>query len=214
MNVESSRSSGNFKKSSLSNDEAIYRAACRAQSNDGQAYIEIDKLDGRPVKVLRDTGCTGMIVDRALIPDSMVIPGSSGSLQMVEPTLIDVLLANIYLEPLYYNGHCKVMCVSSPVYPVIIGNVRGARQMLPDPHLKAEDREELDLRPVWATTMTMTTKVVICPAGCSKRSLTEEKQRRETRRSPSRSNRMIAMLHKMSKSKEAPWKESALLDRF
>ena len=40
------------------------------------------------MKVLRDTGCTGMIVDRALIPDAMVV----------------------------------------------IGNMRGALQMLPDPH--------------------------------------------------------------------------------
>ena len=45
------------------------------------------------MKVLRDTGCTGMIVDRASIPDSMVIPGSSGSLQILDHTLIDVPLA-------------------------------------------------------------------------------------------------------------------------
>ena len=32
------------------------------------------------------------------------------------------------------------MCVSSPVYDVIIGNVRGARRMLPDPDWKAEDQ--------------------------------------------------------------------------
>ena len=38
------------------------------------------------------------------------------------------------------------MCVSSPVYPVIIGNVRGARQMLPDPDWKAEDRGEARAR--------------------------------------------------------------------
>ena len=175
VNVESSRSSGNFKKSSLSNDEAIYRAACHAQSNESQAYIEIGKLNGRPVKVLRDTGCTGMTVDRAFIADSMVIPGSSGSLQMVEHTLIDVMLANIYLDPPYYNGHCKVICVSSPVYPVLIGNIGGARQMLPDSVLKAEDQRGAQPRTeglMWATTMTMTTKVVICPAGCSKRSPT------------------------------------------
>ena len=120
------------------NDEAIYSAACHAQSNDGQIYIGVGKLYGRPVKVLRDTGCTGMIVYRALIPDSMVIPGSSGLLQMVDHTLIDVSLANVYLDSPYYKGHCKVMCVSSPVYPVIIGNMRGARQMLPDPDWKAE----------------------------------------------------------------------------
>ena len=34
----------------------------------------------------------------------------------------------------------RVMCVSSPVYPVIIGNVRGAQRMLPDPDWKAEDQ--------------------------------------------------------------------------
>ena len=56
MNVEKPRSRGNSKKSnsnkSTSEDEAIYSAACRAQSNDGQIYIEVGKLNGWPVKVL------------------------------------------------------------------------------------------------------------------------------------------------------------------
>ena len=84
------------------------------------------------MKVLRDTGCTGMIVDSTLIPDSMVKQGSSGSLQTEDHTLIDVQLANVYLDSPYYKGHCKVMCVSSPLYPVIIGNVRGACQVKQD----------------------------------------------------------------------------------
>ena len=75
------------------------------------------------MKILRDTGCTGMTVDTTLISDLMVIPGSSGSLQMVGHTLIDVPLANVYLDSPYYKGHCKVMCVNSTIYPVIIGNV-------------------------------------------------------------------------------------------
>ena len=62
-------------------------------------------------------------VDRALVPEVMAIPGSLGSLQMVDHTLIDVPLANVYLDSLYCKGHYWVMCVSSPVYPVIIGNV-------------------------------------------------------------------------------------------
>ena len=113
---------------------------------DGQISIEIGKLNGRPVKLLQDTGCTGMIVDRALIPDSIVIPGSSGSLQMVDHTLIDMPLANVNLDSPYYKGHCKVTRVSSPIYPVIIGNVRGARQMLPDPDWKVEDQREAQAR--------------------------------------------------------------------
>ena len=144
VEVEGTRSRSISKKSGTegltNSDRAVYSAVCRAQSNDGQTYVGVGKLNGRPVKVLRDTGCTGMIVDRALVPDVMVIPGSSGSLQMVDHTLIDVPLANVYLDSPYYKGHCRVMCVSSPVYPVIIGNVRGARRMLPDPDWKAEDQ--------------------------------------------------------------------------
>ena len=77
---------------------ATYSAACCNQSNAGHIYIGVGRLNGWPVKVLRDTGCTGMIVDRAIIPEAMVIPGSSGSLQMVDYTLIDVPLANVYLH--------------------------------------------------------------------------------------------------------------------
>ena len=55
VNVEKPRSSGNSKKSNsnrlTSDDEAIYSAACHAQSNDGQIYIEVGKLNGWPVKV-------------------------------------------------------------------------------------------------------------------------------------------------------------------
>ena len=37
---------------STNDDDAMYSAVCRAQSNDGQIYIEIGKLNGLPVKVL------------------------------------------------------------------------------------------------------------------------------------------------------------------
>ena len=93
VEVEETRSRRYSKKNgtegSTNGDRAVYSAVCRAQSNDGQTYVGVWKLNGRPVKVLRDTGCTGMIVDRALVPNVMVIPGSSGSLHMVDHTLID-----------------------------------------------------------------------------------------------------------------------------
>ena len=172
VEVEGTRSKRISKKSgtegSTNSDRAVYSAVCRAQSNDSQTYVGVGKLNGRPVKVLRDTGCTGMIVDRALVPDVLVIPGSSGSLQMVDHTLIDVPLANVYLDSPYYKGHCRVMCVSSPVYPVIIGNVRGARRMLPDPDWKAEDQPGVRARTSGATRtrMMMITRVVTYLLGC------------------------------------------------
>ena len=58
----------------------------------------------------------------------------------LDHTLIDVPMANVYLDSRYYIKHCSVMYVSSPVYPVIIEYMRGARQMLSDPDWKAEDQ--------------------------------------------------------------------------
>ena len=96
VKLERPRSSENWKKSSV------------------HTCIGVGKLNKRPVKVLQDTGCTEMIVDMALDSDAMVIPGSAGSPQMVDHTLIDVPLANVNLDSLYYRGHCRVMCVSFP----------------------------------------------------------------------------------------------------
>ena len=116
--------------------------------------------------------------------------------------MIDVPLANVYLDSPYYKGHCKVMCVSSLVYPVITGNVRGAHQMLPDPNWKADNQKEARVRTIGGTMMMMmTTKVLICLVGYSKRSPTEERLRTETqRRSQPSSRRMKTMLLKIFKS--------------
>ena len=56
VEVEGTRSRRNSKKSgtegSTHSDRAVYSAICRAQSNDGQTYVGVGKLNGRPVKVL------------------------------------------------------------------------------------------------------------------------------------------------------------------
>ena len=85
---------------------------------------------------------------------------------MVDHTLIDVPSANVYLDFRHYKGHCKVMCVSSPVYPVIIGREVHARCCQTQTG-RLKSRKELKLGPVGATTMSMTTKVVICLVGCT-----------------------------------------------
>ena len=51
MNVERPRSNGSL-DGLTSNDETLHSAACRAQSDDSQIYIGVDRLNGQPVKVL------------------------------------------------------------------------------------------------------------------------------------------------------------------
>ena len=57
VEVEGTRSRRNSKKSgtegSTNSDRTVYSAVCRAQSNDGQTYVGVGKLNGRPVKVVQ-----------------------------------------------------------------------------------------------------------------------------------------------------------------
>ena len=121
VSVQKPRSRGNSERVNRTDQLVLMRQytvqLAVFQSNDGHIYIEVGKLNGWTVKELQDSGCTRMIVDRASIPDSMVIyqAVSSGLLQ------IDVPLANVYLYSPKYKVRCNVMCVSSSVYAVING---------------------------------------------------------------------------------------------
>ena len=61
---------------------------------------------------------------------------------MVDHTIVVVPLANVYLDSPYYKGHCRVMCVSSPVYPVIIGNVRGPTRTVKSAPKKRDSKKK------------------------------------------------------------------------
>ena len=178
--MERPGSSVNSKKSSLygltSNDEAIYSASCPAQSNVGQINIGVDKLNGWPVKVLRDTGCTRTIVERAFFQlngDTRQFRfAADGRPHSDRCAAGQCLPASPIVQRTLQSDVSQL-----PVYPVMIVNMRGVRQMLLD--WKAETRKELELGPVQATTMTMTTKAVICLVGCLK-TPTARSLRRET----------------------------------
>ena len=137
MNRKRPKSSRNFKMwfagGSTSNNGAVYSAACFAKSNGGPTgYIRVGKLNGRLVKLLRDTGCTGKIAYRALVPAMMCDTRLSRLAADGRPnSLIDVLFANVYLESLYYRGHCRKIICSSPVYLVITGIVRDVARPRP-----------------------------------------------------------------------------------
>ena len=126
-----------------------------------------------------------MIVDRALVPNEMVIPCSLGSLHMVDHTLIGVPLANVYLDSPYCREHCMGdMCQPRPPYPVIIGNVRNARQMFPDPDWKAEDQQGTRARTSGGNSNDNDDQGGDMPTGCSKRSPIEKTKKGDSNKKP------------------------------
>ena len=91
------------------------------------------------------------------------------------------------------------LCVSSPVYPVIIDNVRDAGARTSGGNNNDDDNNKGGDMPSWM----------------SKEESNREKLRTETqRRSQPRSRKMITVPLKISKSKKALQKKSVLLDQL
>ena len=82
VKVEGTRSKRSLKsgaEGSTNSDGAVYSSVCRTQSNHGQTYIGVGKLNGCPVKVLRDTGCTVKTrITHTVVPGSAVSRRFSG----------------------------------------------------------------------------------------------------------------------------------------
>ena len=81
----------------------------------------------KPVKVLRDTGCSGVIVSKDLVPES-VYTGRSQTMVMVDYSSRMVPEVKVSIDTPYYKGEVLALCVEKPLVGLIIGNILGARE--------------------------------------------------------------------------------------
>ena len=76
--------------------------------------------------VLRDTGCTSVLVKRNFVnPDQYT--GKYAVLRMVDNSMKAVPTATIHVDTPYYTGDVEAMCMPDVVCDLIIGNVEGAK---------------------------------------------------------------------------------------
>ena len=82
-------------------------------------------LNGVPVQILRDTGCTGLLVRQDLI-DPATLTGSKALLIKVDTSQEVSNIARCTIESPVFSGTVDVLCVPSLVCDVVVGNVPGA----------------------------------------------------------------------------------------
>ena len=80
----------------------------------------------KPVEVLRDTGCSGVIVSKDLVPES-TYTGRSQTMVMVDYSSRVVPEVKISIDTPYYK-RVLALCVEKPLVGLIIGNIPGARE--------------------------------------------------------------------------------------
>ena len=100
----------------------------------------------KPVEVLRDTGCSGVIVSKGLVPES-AYTGRSQTIVMEDYSSRVVPEAKVNIDTPYYRGEVLALCVEKPLVGLIIGNIPGARERNnPDinwvPALAVQTREQ------------------------------------------------------------------------
>ncbi|XP_064649953.1 uncharacterized protein LOC135501648 [Lineus longissimus] len=85
------------------------------------------------VSVLRDTGCSGVIVRRSMVNDAETT-GKTQRCMLADGTVRLVPTAEVTIDTPFFKGRCKAMCMENPVYDLIVGNIDGARDPTdPDP---------------------------------------------------------------------------------
>ena len=83
------------------------------------------RLNGQNVSVLRDTGCSTVVVRRDLIADDQ-LTGQSQVCVLIDGTVRRTSVARVELETPYFTGTVLAVCMRKPLYDVIVGNIKGA----------------------------------------------------------------------------------------
>lgn len=84
------------------------------------------RVGGKSVDVLRDTGCSGIVVKRDLVSEDQ-FTGDFNVMLLIDNTARKVPIAKIDVDTPYLKGQVEAQCLPDAVYDLIIGNVPGAR---------------------------------------------------------------------------------------
>lgn len=85
------------------------------------------ELNGHPVVVMRDTGCSGVVVRSEFVnPDQYT--GQNRLCLLVDGTVRKVPVAEVSIDTPYYVGNVEAMVMPTPIYDLILGNIPGCRE--------------------------------------------------------------------------------------
>ena len=78
------------------------------------------------VSVLHDTGCSGVVIRKALVK-SHEMTGRLRQCVLIDGTVRRYPTAIVHIHTPFYNGDVEALCMESPVFDLIVGNVENAQ---------------------------------------------------------------------------------------
>ena len=86
----------------------------------------IGTVNGKEVRVLRDTGCTGVVVRRSLVSDGQMLNKQSG-VTLINNYKQRCPMARINIDCPFFRGTTDALCIEDPAHDLVIGNIEGSK---------------------------------------------------------------------------------------
>ena len=86
----------------------------------------IGTVNGKEVRVLRDTGCTGVVVRRSLVSDGQMLNKQSG-VTLINNYKQRCPMARINIDCPFFRGTTDALCIDDPAHDLVIGNIEGSK---------------------------------------------------------------------------------------
>ena len=103
------------------------------------------------VSVLRDSGCSGVVVRRKLVHQEQMT-GKEKTCVLIDGTVRNLPVAQINVNTPFFSGSTQALCMDNPIYDLILGNITGVRapedpdeswMTLPSPSCAVQTRSQV-----------------------------------------------------------------------
>ena len=85
-------------------------------------------LNNKEAMMLRDSGCTGVVVHEKFV-SPQDYTGESKLILMIDGSVKTVPVANVIIDSPYFKGRVEAMVMKTPLYDLILGNIQNARNI-------------------------------------------------------------------------------------
>ena len=86
----------------------------------------VGTVNDKEVRVLRDTGCTGVVVRRSLVSDGQMLNKQSG-VTLINNYKQRCPVARINIDCPFFRGSTDALCIDDPAHDLVIGNIEGSK---------------------------------------------------------------------------------------
>ena len=86
----------------------------------------IGTVNGKEIRVLRDTGCTGVVVRRSLVSDGQMLNKQSG-VTLINNYNQRCPMTRINIDCPFFRGITDALCIDDPAHDLVIGNIEGSK---------------------------------------------------------------------------------------